>query len=148
MYYSKTKTPSLLASIASMRLFSLTLLILITTKSKLAHQLEAEATSIPLFGPFDKSSSVLIRDGMALIQSLNVQRLKTFGDLASYFTQSQLSCFPAPATYIDSFGANLLGWDPSWYLTINSPNIFKRTCLLESTVMNFFQSGILRSSIT
>jgi hypothetical protein len=30
LYYSKTKTPSLLASIASMRLFSLTLLILIS----------------------------------------------------------------------------------------------------------------------
>ena len=74
-----------------------------TTKSKLAHQLETEATSIPLFGPFDKSSSVLIRDGMALIQSLNVQRLKTFGDLASYFTQSQLSCLPSIGCLIDVF---------------------------------------------
>jgi hypothetical protein len=63
-----------------------------STKSKLAHQLEAEATNTPLIGPFDKSSSVFIRDGMALLQSLNAQRFKTFGDLASDFTQSQLCC--------------------------------------------------------
>jgi hypothetical protein len=95
-----------------------------STKSKLAHQLEAEATNTPLLGPFDKSSSVFIRDDMALLQSLNVQRFKTF------------------TRYIDSFGAYLLSWDPSWCLTIDSPKNFKRACLLESTVMNCFQSGI------
>jgi hypothetical protein len=32
-----------------------------TCQADLAHQLEDEATSTPLLGPFDKSSSVLIR---------------------------------------------------------------------------------------
>ena len=74
-----------------------------TCKADLAHQLEAEATSTPLLGPFDKSLSVLIRDGMALIQSLNVQRLKTVGDLTSYFTQYQLSCLSSIGCLIDVF---------------------------------------------
>jgi hypothetical protein len=74
-----------------------------STKSKLAHQLEAEATNTPLIGPFDKSSSVFIRDGMALLQSLNAQRFKTFGDLASDFTQSQLCCLSSIGCLIDVF---------------------------------------------
>ena len=44
-----------------------------TCKAGLAHQLETEATSTPLLGLFEKSSSVFMRDGRALIQSLNVQ---------------------------------------------------------------------------
>jgi hypothetical protein len=43
-----------------------------STKSKLAHQLEAEARNTPLLGHFDKSSSVFIRDGMALLQSQDI----------------------------------------------------------------------------
>jgi hypothetical protein len=42
-----------------------------STKSKLAHQLEVEATNTPLLGPFDKSSSVFIRDDMALLQEFS-----------------------------------------------------------------------------
>jgi hypothetical protein len=74
-----------------------------STKSKLAHQLEAEARNTPLLGHFDKSSSVFIRDGMALLQSLNAQRFKTFGDLASDFTQSQLCCLSSIGCLIDVF---------------------------------------------
>ena len=40
---------------------------------------------------------------MTLIQSLNVQRFKNFGDLASYFIQSQLCCLSSIGCLIDVF---------------------------------------------
>jgi hypothetical protein len=40
---------------------------------------------------------------MALIQSLNVKRLKTFGDLAQDFIQCQLSCFSHVVCLVDVF---------------------------------------------
>jgi hypothetical protein len=40
---------------------------------------------------------------MALLQSLNVQKFKTFGDLTSDFTQSQLCCLSSIGCLIDVF---------------------------------------------
>jgi hypothetical protein len=40
---------------------------------------------------------------MALIQSLNVKRIKTFGDLAQDFIQCQLSCFSRVVCLVDVF---------------------------------------------
>jgi hypothetical protein len=44
-----------------------------TSKADLSHQRESEATSRPQLEPFDRSHSVIIRDGMTLIQALNVK---------------------------------------------------------------------------
>ena len=44
-----------------------------------------------------------INPRLALIQSLNVKRLKTFGDLAQNFIQCQLSCFPRFVGLVDVF---------------------------------------------
>ena len=55
-----------------------------STKSKLAHQLEAEATSTPLLSPFDKSSSVLImrwHDSHSIAECSKVQKFWWFGIL-------------------------------------------------------------------
>ena len=40
---------------------------------------------------------------MALLQSLNVQKFKTFGDLTSDFTQSQLCCLSSIGCLLDVF---------------------------------------------
>jgi hypothetical protein len=40
--------------------------------------------------PFDRSSTVLIQDGMALLQSMNVKAFKTFGDLAEHFIKGPI----------------------------------------------------------
>jgi hypothetical protein len=53
-----------------------------TNKVDLCHALESDVTSISQLTPFDRSSMVLIQDGMALLQSRNVKAFKTFGDLA------------------------------------------------------------------
>jgi hypothetical protein len=49
------------------------------------------------------SISFFVCAGYSLLQSLNVQRFKTFGDLASDFTQSQLCCFSSIGCLIDVF---------------------------------------------
>ena len=56
-----------------------------TNKADLCHALESDVTSISQLTPFDRSSTVLIQDGMALLQSMNVKAFKTFGDLAEHF---------------------------------------------------------------
>jgi hypothetical protein len=38
---------------------------------------------------------VLIQDGVALLQSMNVKAFKTFGDLAEHFIKCQQQCFPS-----------------------------------------------------
>ena len=53
-----------------------------TNKADLCHALESDVTSISQLTPFDRSSTVLVQDGMVLLQSMNV---KTFGDLAEHF---------------------------------------------------------------
>ena len=56
-----------------------------TNKADLCHALESDVTSISQLTPFDRSSTVLIQDDMALLQSMNVKAFKTFGDLAEHF---------------------------------------------------------------
>ena len=60
-------------------------------KADLCHQLEAEVSCIHSLEPYDRLCTILMRDGMALLQSLNVKRLKTFRDLAQDFFQCQLT---------------------------------------------------------
>lgn len=45
-------------------------------KANLCHQLESDVTTVHSLEPFDRLRTVLIRDGMALIQSLDVKKIK------------------------------------------------------------------------
>ncbi len=74
-----------------------------TNKADLCHALESDVTSISQLTPFDRSSTVLIQDGMALLQSMNVKAFKTFGDLAEHFIKCQQQCFPSAATVVGVF---------------------------------------------
>ncbi|CAC5421717.1 unnamed protein product [Mytilus coruscus] len=74
-----------------------------TCKADLGHQLEALVSSVKSLEHSDKFSTVLIRDGMALIQSLQVKKFKTFGDLALDFIQSQLFCLKSTGCYSTFF---------------------------------------------
>ena len=56
--------------------------------------------SLPIF---DVSTTTYIRDGMALVQSLNAKRYSTFGDLAMDFVKMQLDCFSSASTVTDVF---------------------------------------------
>ena len=75
-----------------------------TCKADLAHLLEAEASaSMHTILPFNHEVTAIIRDGMALFQSLNIKQCKTFGDLASVYVTQQLSCFESAFLVIDVF---------------------------------------------
>ena len=55
-------------------------------KSDLINLLEKEVCSVFTLPEYDRRRSVLIRDSMAIIHSMNVKRFKSFGDLAKdYF---------------------------------------------------------------
>jgi hypothetical protein len=55
-----------------------------TNKADLCHALESDVTSISQLTPFDRSSTVLIQDDMALLQSMNVEAFKTFGQVPTH----------------------------------------------------------------
>ena len=56
-------------------------------KSDIAKELESVAGSVSSFSQFNLSSTVLIRDGMNLIESIGVSRISTFGDLAKQYVK-------------------------------------------------------------
>ena len=64
-----------------------------TCKSDLAHQLEVPVTSLQTLSAFDKAATTIIRDGMAVLQSLDAKRYSTFGDMAADFVKGQLKSF-------------------------------------------------------
>jgi len=72
-------------------------------KADICHQLEAEVSTKASLDPFDRSSTTLIRDGMATMQSLNVKTLRTFGDLALHLIQSQIYCLEKASTVVDVY---------------------------------------------
>ena len=74
-----------------------------TCKADLLHQLEQEVSSVQSLPIFDVSTTTYIRDGMALVQSLNAKRYSTFGDLAMDFVKMQLDCFSSASTVTDVF---------------------------------------------
>ena len=67
------------------------------------HVLESDVTSISQLTPFGRSSTVLIQDGIALLQSMNVKAFKTFGDLGEHFIKCQQQCFQSAATVVGVF---------------------------------------------
>lgn len=66
-------------------------------------QLECEVQIRHFLEQFYISTTVLIREGMALLQSMHVNICRTFADSATSFVQSQLSCFPITCFIIDVF---------------------------------------------
>ncbi|CAC5356814.1 unnamed protein product [Mytilus coruscus] len=74
-----------------------------TNKSDLAHELENLVRSVPNIPPFDHSATVLIRDGMSLVQSFDVKRMSTFRDLAKSYIMQVQSCFRFTDKVVDVF---------------------------------------------
>ncbi|CAC5356829.1 unnamed protein product [Mytilus coruscus] len=74
-----------------------------TNKSDLAHELDNLVESVPNIPPFDHSATVLIRDGMSLVQSFDVERMSTFGDLAKSYIMQVQSCFRFTEKVVDVF---------------------------------------------
>ncbi|CAC5408182.1 unnamed protein product [Mytilus coruscus] len=60
-----------------------------TCKADLAHILEQDVVVCQILPIFDISKTTHIRDGMALLQSVNAKRFKTFGELALDFVRNQ-----------------------------------------------------------
>ncbi len=73
------------------------------TKSDLAHQLEEEASKHVTLSVFDSACTVVIRDGMALMQGTNVKQHKTFGDLASEYVKNLVKHFETASTVVDVY---------------------------------------------
>lgn len=77
-----------------------------TCKSDLLHQLESEVSKNIIYDqlePFERSSTVLIRDGMALLQSVNIKTFRTFGEFVLGYMKTQLSCFTRAGCVVDIF---------------------------------------------
>ncbi|CAC5361236.1 unnamed protein product [Mytilus coruscus] len=68
-------------------------------KADLCHQLEDETSYCHSIPEFDKSLTVLIRDGMSLILCINPKNLKPLVTLGTEIVQSQLCCF-SRATFV------------------------------------------------
>ena len=71
-----------------------------TNKSDLAHELENLVGSFPNIPPFDHSATV---HGMNLVQSFDVKRMSTFGDLAKSYIMQVQSCFRFTDKVVDVF---------------------------------------------
>ena len=72
-------------------------------KSDLAHELEREICPSFNLPTFDPSLTVVIRDGMAIIQSLDVKRFSSFGDLLNFFLKQLSTLFQSASTIVDVF---------------------------------------------
>ena len=58
-------------------------------RADLTHELEREVCPSFILPSFDKTLTVLIRDGMGIIQSLDVKKFSNFGDLAMLFQSAE-----------------------------------------------------------
>ena len=74
-----------------------------TCKADLAHILEQDVVVCQILSIFDISRTTHIRDGMALLQSINAKRFKTFGELALDFVRNQVACFQYASVVADIF---------------------------------------------
>ncbi|VDI34285.1 Hypothetical predicted protein [Mytilus galloprovincialis] len=74
-----------------------------SVKAELLHKLEETASSVPVLPDFDKSKTVFIRDGMAIVQTFHVKKSSTFGDLANDYVARALSNYHQSETVIDVF---------------------------------------------
>lgn len=65
------------------------------------HLFEEVVAPIFCLSDFDLSRTVLIRDGIGLLQGMDSKVLKTFGKLASSYVRSLKTCFGLAKTVID-----------------------------------------------
>ncbi|CAC5359720.1 unnamed protein product [Mytilus coruscus] len=72
-------------------------------KSDIIHLLEEEVCSSFNLPSYDKSHTVLIRDGIGIIQSMDVKKCSTFGDIVQSYLKILLTCFFNAGTVIDVF---------------------------------------------
>ena len=70
-------------------------------KADLTHELEREVCPSFTLRSFDKT--VLIRDGMGIIQSLDVKKFSNFGDLAIFYLKHLSMLFQSAETIVDIF---------------------------------------------
>ena len=73
------------------------------TKSDLAHKLEENINRITVLPPSNKATTVYIRDGMVILQMMQVNRSDTFEDVASNFTSHLLQGFNRADTLVEVF---------------------------------------------
>jgi hypothetical protein len=72
-------------------------------KVDLTHELEREVYPSFTLPSFDKTLTVLIRDGMGIIQSLDVKKFSNFGDLAIFYLKHLSMLFQSAETIVDVF---------------------------------------------
>ena len=72
-------------------------------KSDIAKELESVVGSVSSLPQFNPSSTVLICDGMNLIQSIGVSRISTFGELVKQYVKSLSLLFGLTDTVVDVF---------------------------------------------
>jgi hypothetical protein len=70
-------------------------------KSDIAKELESVVGSVSSLPQFNPSSTVLICDGMNLIQSIGVSRISTFGELVKQYVKSLSLLFGLTDTVVD-----------------------------------------------
>ena len=64
-----------------------------TCKADLAHLLEQDVLVSSTLPIFDISKTTYIRDGMALLQSVDAKKYRNFGELAMDFVRHQVASF-------------------------------------------------------
>jgi hypothetical protein len=64
---------------------------------------------------FDKTLTVLIRDGMGIIQSLDVKKFSNFGDLAIFYLKHLSMLFQSAETIVDFFDSEGIPGDENKY---------------------------------
>jgi len=74
-----------------------------TCKADLAHLLEQDAFVSPTLPIFDISKTTYIRDGMALLQSVDTNKDRNCGELAMYFVRHQVASFQFASMVADIF---------------------------------------------
>ena len=72
-------------------------------KAHLTHELEREVCLSFTLPSFDKTLTVLIRDGMGIIQSLDVKKFSNVGNLAIFYLKHLSMLFQSGETIVDVF---------------------------------------------
>ena len=74
-----------------------------TSKTDLTQHLEQDVSIIQTLPFFYIFRTILIRDGMPLLQSLNAKSFRTFGEMALDLKKNQISCFQLASVVVDIF---------------------------------------------
>ena len=69
----------------------------------LTHELKREIYPSFTLPSFDKTLTVLIQDGMGIIQSLDVKKFSNFGDMVIFYLKHLSMLFQSAETLVDVF---------------------------------------------